>query len=393
MSYESLNNLEKSVIFRETFNSSFDVQNNKYGGGTISSNISFQNGSASLKPASNIVYSIKRIPRVHSFRVIMTLGAFGGFTAGNGGHQWWLQIVNSTSISNSPFNSSVTFTLTKGLQLNTKYEFVLIQDATNQYLYVNGISQGVLSTSYSTNLGFKCINESGIGANDGGLRKYELLEFYDRVLTATEIKLLYQQCLYKESTELPLLLDYDSTRGIVEDKTGKNTVTLTNTSIKRVGKVYSTYFSTQGSFASVSLNDAVRIPNVVWSIWVKLDCDTLNRSHYIRINGVSIQFDSQDFRYFPTGGAGIINPPKTIKYNNFVIFGEPVNSKLYLNGIFISNAGAWSCTGNSNLVIGDGDIGSKGIFITKVQIFAGKVSNRDVFATQLYNSQKGQFGL
>jgi len=75
---------------------------------------------------------------------------------------------------------------------------------------------------------------------DGDL---ELFEIYEGTLTDSEIKNLYDNDWNKEFISSNLLLDYDSTNGYITDRTGKNTLTPTDVSIKKTGSYYSADFN------------------------------------------------------------------------------------------------------------------------------------------------------
>jgi hypothetical protein len=97
----------------------------------------------------------------------------------------------------------------------------------------------------------------------------ELVEIYKGVLTASQIKNLYNGTSTKELVKNNMLLDFDSTNGTIEDRTRKNILTSTAVAIKKVGSKYSASFN--GTTSKVDCgSDFIGTKSVTIVGWFKL---------------------------------------------------------------------------------------------------------------------------
>jgi hypothetical protein len=402
---DSLLHIDKSIVFRETFHDAQSVANNRYADGRLStSGIVFKNGKCIItNNSSQIVYNKVSVPQSHSFRCIVSFQSFTGIIAGgNGGHQFWGQITSSTSITNEPFNNQTTWTLSNPLILNTIYELVFVETSTNQTLYINGVSQGTITCGYAKNYGFRDINGSGVLSGDGMKNTLYLVEIYDRALSASEVSLLYKQSLYIDpSKQLPLLLDFNSTRGILEDTTGLNTLTNTNATIQKIGKVYSSYFN-GGTTNIKTVNNINLSQNIVFSCWFKNSRNTAagtslfgnTKTYFAAYGGTYVLTSNATNTAFTTGIVDTLN-----KWTHVVVFLNETTGacSFYFNGAFNVNGASGTPTANQNLIFYVGGGGANGVenfygYISIFQLYQG-IMNPSQFVAQLYNSQKGQFNI
>jgi hypothetical protein len=167
--------------------------------------------------------------------------------------------------------------------------------------YVNGVSS-------SSPIGMKELVVSGIaissteltmGARTSGIRlltkDLELFEIYQGTLTASEVKNLYDNDWNKDFISSNLLLDYDSTNGYITDRTGKNTLTATDVSIKKTGSYYSAEFNGTTSTLITNLIDPTILYNGFTLVaWVKVQG---NPQQYKRIFDKSINVTPGDGFY------------------------------------------------------------------------------------------------
>jgi len=401
MAYESLLTLERSVVFRETFANSFAVQSNRYAKGTLNSTgISFQNGI--LKSNLGYITYKKSINLVGSVRFIgvRTSPSFNNFYFYFGTGTGYL--LNTQS---SPGY----------LQSNSGNIYVngFLIGASNQSSYVLPINQTIdVIVSGITLKGFLFL----IGAKTSGVNilngfNFELFEIYNRTLSTSEITLLYQQQLYSQPLKLPLLLDFDSTRGILEDRTGLNTLTSVGTStIQKIGNIYS-YSPSWNARIETGKNYFANNSSIIISLW--------GRGYQWKSQGYGSAVCPSSLRLqLGLSNGQYSNSPAWVTDSNYInnSSGNISFSKLgFVNIIYVLNTNkSFSCYFNGNLytiitsVVNRGNITGFNIgfhptgsynysgaikYITKVQVFNGISSNPNLFAAQLFSSQKNQFGL
>lgn len=102
------------------------------------------------------------------------------------------------------------------------------------------IVTGIYYTKNKDNFYIGCYNNGNAEFTKSSI---ELVEIYKGTLTASEVKNLYDNDWNKEFISSNLLLDYDSTNGYITDRTGKNTLTATDVSIKKTGSYYGADFN------------------------------------------------------------------------------------------------------------------------------------------------------
>lgn len=188
------------------------------------------------------------------------------------------------------------------------------------------------------------------------------------------------------------ILDFSSERGILEDRTGRNMLTLSNVEIKRMGNIYCAYFN--GSASITCDKPIISNTDFMLSTWlIKPKTGTIGNKGIITNNAFMwLSNNNGNVYYVSNDGLITYNSFDTdinkITHYLFIRFSNQIS--IYKNGIFNANI----MVGNpyistTNLVIGENNM----VFILKLQIFQGISSNFDQFATQIYNNQKGMFGL
>jgi len=182
---QSLYNIDKRIIFRETFQSADSVRKN---GGTITNTI-FNNGIGEFSNGG--IFYNKIIPLVFSIRIVFYYenayaGCLMNYNDGNQPSRIFFNIGQVTPnvlfVCIGPTYPIFNITLTP----NTWNELIITSSVA---AYLNG----VLVTT-GTNNRTKPLNYISVGSGYSG--KMKLFEIYNKVLTASEVKLLYNQNLY-----------------------------------------------------------------------------------------------------------------------------------------------------------------------------------------------------
>jgi hypothetical protein len=166
--------IEKSCIFRETFNSAFDSQKN---GAIIVGNSFFQNGILSLNYVTNLGTSFKfgnKRLKGSNFSVRLRYkkrsSALGYIIDFRTSWFFWCYEGNKTISS----QSGTVYINGKQTNAYTSNDFIEV--------VITGIPMGTTtSTLFTLAKGFNNTNPSNID--------YELIEIYNRILTPSEVKL------------------------------------------------------------------------------------------------------------------------------------------------------------------------------------------------------------
>lgn len=381
---DSLISLDNSCILRETFNSNYDVQKN---GGTISTTgVTIDNGKATI--LGNNIIILRKVPkRTASYRIIFKIDNWVETAANQE-----IFSVNGTILDEGLWIQLNTLSLYKTSTLNNLYINGMYCIYTYNPIKVNVWYDIVITVSNNT----KNLNIPIIGsltyASTKRIIQYRLFEDYNRVLTAQEIKLLYQQRAYIKPFELPLLLDFDSTRGVLEDKIGKNKLTPTSTVLlKNIGKVYSAYFN--GVDARINCGSLLLTGSYTFNLWLKI-IKIANNSIY----GNNNTYLNNGAKFFLTSNHATIDNTtysnKTNVWVNLCITRDSTGKgSYYINGKFdsILISGVPTTDQTTIFYIGFAANGYANCYIPKLQIFNGIPSNTSEFATQLYTTQKGMF--
>ena len=248
-----------------------------------------------------------------------------------------------------------------------------------------------------------------------------LFEAFNKPLSASEIAELYNQQLYINVyntsivNQLPLLIDFDSTQGTIQDLTQRNTLTINNVSVNKIKKVYAAYFNgTTTSYISAPLNyQYTSTFNYCLSLWIypirhkSSSICFYNTNQAGGGNEAPIFYWNQTLRkvsmYISSAGSDSITTTTTLNdrtFYNILYVVNPLSFRyIYINGVLSASgtgsAGTIATVNETTQYIGR-DSGSnfpyKG-YIAKLQIFQGIPNNIPNFAAQLYDSQKSKFGL
>ncbi len=385
---ENFRSPDRSIIFRETFKSEYEVRKN----GGIPNNTLFQNGKLTLTGSSSYVRCFigrRLIISTISFRIIYKK------KTSSLGYLFDLRGLGS----GVGYLSDTSGTLTSGSGL--KYINGVLTSSYTSTDFIEVVVTGITVFTYGR-------IEVVVGASNGyassSNMEVKLFEIYNRSLSASEVSLLYKQQLYSEPQQLTKLLDFDSTGGQIVDLTGKNTLTATNVEIKQIGKVKSAYFN--GSSSQIVIPNFV-LPVISHTIRVIVKRETSNL--YTRVFSTSSL--EQDLLFYTgtiirdygaSGGDVISYTSKNRYYYDILVFctynatSNKFRTVVYINGVLIYKGlidnTPYSTLSNTLYIGGNSSFKWKG-FIPKLQIFNGIPNNPQEFAAQIFNSQKGNYGL
>jgi len=205
---------------------------------------------------------------------------------------------------------------------------------------------------------------------------------------------------------LNCILNFDSTQGVIQDLTGLNTLTATNVTVQRVGKVYSAYFNGSNSVITFPLLPSMySTTSMIVSVWFKrlkqvgngyaLILHNIANTLYpinIQLNtsGISLWFPTITAYYFGGG------EKYSAWYNAIIIANQYYNYGFVNNSIVTNNVKTTTQFSlNSTFIFSMGNFASAYIkeYIAKAQIFTGIPQNPANFAANLYNSQRNLFNV
>ena len=219
---EALTSPYNKIVFRETFNSEQAVRNN----GGVPTDVTISKGIGSFNGTSSYIKYNKALNGVYSVRI------------------------KAKNLNPSSSCTYIDFRNSSGTGTGYITGGNLILGISSGTAYVNGVTSATVNTTSSdiviTGMTINCfeifLNTRYSLANwlDSDV---DLVEIYEGTLTASEVKNLYDNDWHKELISSNLLLDYDSTNGYITDRTGKNTLTPTNVTIKKTGSYYSAEFN------------------------------------------------------------------------------------------------------------------------------------------------------
>ncbi len=290
-------------------------------------------------------------------------------------------------------------------------------------VYVNGVATAIVNVTSSdiviTGMTINCfeifLNTRYSLANWLG-SDVDLVEIYEGTLTASEVKNLYRNSWAKDDIKKDLLLDFDSTNGYITDRTGKNTLTATDVSIKKTGIYYSADFN--GSTSTIvtdSTDPTIWQSGFTLMAWINLR--SYGGANYGRIFDKSIntasdagfyfsvEFSGNRFAYQLSGGAILRSNNNVFVFNKwyFVVVTVSSDSKINfyvgdlnnaptLSGIANRTSGLiTSITTTNPVTIGNrstkADRGFDGL-IKMAKAYSGVLSLEDL--TQIWSSTRGR---
>jgi len=441
---EGYYNRDKSCIFRETFNSEFNVRKNN----GVPTDVTFSDGVGSFNGSSSfinedILLNTLKTTTVGSWRLI-----FKPSVTVPSSSEWILSFSKSTStnyialifsssngrlsVGASPggvFNWSIA--TDDGVWTDLTYkEIVVTFDGSNAIIYINGVAvpQSYLVTTDKTwwfaddptlntgRIGNYKVTSAESGFFNGDI---ELIEIYNRDLTIEEVKNLYERKTYRDIRK-GLVLDVDSRLGTIKDNLG-NTITSTDVEVKRdIQRVFD--FNGSTSFLNIDsiLSQLATTTTGTLSAWVNIpelpsgseaifgfgdedNADFLGLLLYIRTTGKinASLYDNGSTYYFDIetdNQVVFIN-----KWTHVSLVQDGITPLIYIDGIAVSqtisgtNQGYWF---NNLSLIDTARIGSQNSdnageqFFLNSKVSQARIYNKALTAQeimQLYTFQKNQY--
>lgn len=219
---EAPNSPYAKLIFRETFNDEQSVRNN----GGVPTAVTISKGVGSFNGTTSYIKYNKNLNGVYSVRI------------------------KSKNLNPSSSCTYIDFRNSSGTGVGYLTGGNLNLSASSGTAYVNGVASAIVNATSSdiviTGMTINCFEiflNTRYNLTNYLYSDIELFEIYQGTLTDSEIKNLYDNDWNKDFISSNLLLDYDSTNGYITDRTGKNTLTPTNVTIKKTGIYYGSEFN------------------------------------------------------------------------------------------------------------------------------------------------------
>lgn len=186
---ESLNKIDKRIVFRETFTNEASVRAN--GALSTLTGWTFENGIGTANGSSNVLaYSPRKLPNTWSVRFRFKVNTLAGtqFVWGSSeGSSTYTTVTSTTLVTR--VNGAGDTGVTHGFVVGNTYEVVLTNTVGGAIsYYIDGVSKGNGARN-TVNEGFESI---GNVATSRSSFSFELFEIYNTVLTANEVKNLYE---------------------------------------------------------------------------------------------------------------------------------------------------------------------------------------------------------
>jgi len=376
---EALTSPYNKIVFRETFNSEQAVRNN----GGVPTDVTISKGIGSFNGTSSYIKYNKALNGVYSVRI------------------------KAKNLNTSSSCTYIDFRNSSGTGTGYITGGNLILGASSGTAYVNGVTSATVNTTSSdiviTGMTINCfeifLNTRYSLANwlDSDV---DLVEIYEGTLTASEVKNLYDNDWHKELISSNLLLDYDSTNGYITDRTGKNTLTPTDVSIKKTGSYYSADFNGTTSLIDTG-SDFIGTKAVTICGWIY----NTNSIGYQRIldnskfrlglhstNTVQVTSDQVKFVYslktIPFNSWQFISLTRKVDGKTSFYLGDKSNSPV-LNGSVDLDSGTPTVAA-SNVFIGSHPSGTTFFYgnIPMLKVYEGILSLEDISA--IWSLTKGK---
>jgi len=374
---EALTSPYNKCIFRETFS---DVRRN----GGVPTAVTISNGIGSFNGTSSYIKYNKVLNGVYSVRI------------------------KAKNLNPSSSCTYIDFRNSSGTGTGYITGGKLILAASSGTVYVNGVASAIVNATSSdiviTGMTINCfemfLNTRYSLANwlDSDV---DLVEIYEGTLTASEVKNLYDNDWNKELISSNLLLDYDSTNGYITDRTGKNTLTATDVSIKKTGNYYSAEFNGVTSKIDTG-SDFIGTKAVTICGWIK--AYSYGKANYGRIvdNGrlfFLVDGSFKSLRFSSNAASEVTSAANSILLRKWyfvvvtrnasglatfyignktsapVVSGENLNSGAPISGV-------------NNVLIGDNATGLRTFYgnITNVKVYEGILSLEEL--TQIWSNTR-----
>jgi len=379
MSKESKYSNYPNLVFREVFSSEQETRNN----GGVPTDVTISKGIGSFNGTSSGIVYPKNFNGTYSIRIRFKEPT--SFTSA----QYLCDFRQGTGVGYVYCSGTIIVSPS-----GTKYANGV---ASNSSIAVKEIVvSGISITSTELTMGKRTAPFASYF--DGDL---ELFEIYEGTLTDSEVKNLYDNDWHKELISSNLLLDYDSTNGYITDRTGKNTLTATDVSIKKTGGFYSSEFN--GSTSKIDTgSDFIGTKAVTICGWIK--AYSYGKANYGRIvdNGrLFFLVDSglKSLRFSSNAASEVTSAANSILLRKWyfvvvtrnasglatfyignktsapVVSGENLNSGAPISGV-------------NNVLIGDNATGLRTFYgnITNVKVYEGILSLEEL--TQIWSNTR-----
>ena len=386
MAKESLNHLDKHNIFREPFNGFSEIAKN---GGTVNGNPTILNGVMTLDGTGDFIdgypvkYGVKSV--VLRLNPDTTTEDFIDFDGGTHSIEVGTGTITATGFSSPTIyvDGAATATMT-AVQSHVVVTTATAFDAT-------ALKIGQETDTYAGTM--------------------EIVEIYDRVLTADEISALYKNSLYREPNTLSSEVFSIDTRltGVIEDKYG-NSITNTAVIVVQDGcKV----MSFDGATANLAIPTADSLNfgtnDFVLECWFKVRQEPADTAGLL-VKGVAssvdgnygLMIDGVDFRAAMRDSTGFIGGTftytKGLWTHVIANFDRSGNLDIYINGALdsqtdISTHSSNVISNSNNLELGTGEL------IGNADLLDGNIALPKIYTTLLtaeeiarrYNSTKRYF--
>jgi len=378
---EALTSPYNKIVFRETFNSEQAVRNN----GGVPTDVTISKGIGSFNGTSSGIVYPKNFNGTYSIRIRFKEPT--SFTSA----QYLCDFRQGTGVGY--VYCSETYIISPG---GTKYANGV---ASNYSIAVKEIVvSGISITSTELTMGKR--TAPGKNYFDGDL---ELFEIYEGVLTPSEVKNLYRNSWAKDDIKKDLLLDYDSTNGYITDRTGKNTLTATDVSIKKTGSYYSADFNGTTSLIDTG-SDFIGTKAVTICGWIK--AYSYGKGNYGRIvdNGrlfFLVDGGSHSLRFSSNAASEVISVANSILLRKWY-FVVAIRNVSGLAAFYIGNktsapvvsgenlnSGA-PISGVNNVLMGDNAIGIRTFYgnIPMLKVYEGILDLEQL--TQIWSSTRNK---
>ncbi len=414
-------------IFRETFNSESSVR--KKGG--VLTNLTFNNGVATFNSGyarypeyipliNNFSYEFRVKPT--SFANIAPLGGY--YDYGLDERITYVAIdtsgfIRHTFTNNGIFSATTGKVVTGNIALNlNQWNHIVVTYANGvTAIYVNRVvcssytitnPSAAITTLYNVNTPFVIgtILNSGLPDSVFLLRgEMDLCQLYKKALTASEVANLYNDTWNTEPNPANLLLDFNSTNGVLEDKTGK-TLTPTDVSLAKIGQKYSSKYNGDTSKIDTG-SDIIGTKEFTICGWAKRNGLGESIGGVLLTNGtINLLLRSGGFDRLQmyNGGDVAIGANNMIVNNKYLFFvvtrtsagianlylGD-LNNSPALTGSANQNTGS-PAAGSTNVIIGNNAAQSSAFdgLIPMIKIHEGILSLQDI--TRIWSETKNLIG-
>lgn len=394
----SARHIDKSCIFRQTFqNGEYDVINNPYGKAKVINAMTFSNGYASGSYSTASYLDIQSIITkcTGTLRLVCRFRSDANYT------DLRTLIDLRTSGGDGFIISQAT---TKTFRYSSGTGYVNGEPRTSlTYPLENNIIYDLIISSMTMQASLININRTSVAFTNQSDLDIFLVEIYNRALTANEVKLLYQNKLYKKPkvNETNCVFHLDVKDGIINDKSSYNRpLTLTIVNLQK--NIFNDlYFNVNSSIDTGT--DWIGTDEIWGYFWIKPESVPTYANH-------SIFGNSRFYITYYVSGQGVFATS-----NASTLFFSSANSKVLrgkytfvgftrkINGMFNFYVNSYknieTTTGtpvSGTTVIGIGQYAGNGGFMrfTKLKIFKEKIpGNIDEIMLQLYNSEKSYYGV